>query len=451
MSQAYGMITNVVNNICHLAWIYVLFPETKYGKKKTLAILCVSFFLYELILMGVSCYLIGNGLFQTGTVERTYAFVAGYIVSAAFTGFVLFCFVSPLHPAKNVFYLSAYASLWTIVYIAISMITGSYSGTGSPVIWALRVALNLLFLIPYLLYVREPLYQTMRQIENGKWLIAILSGLGFCLVSVMLFYNDLMKSHDPIHLMLIISIYVFLVAVYVMISRYISDANASRRLRELQANEKFLRAQIEAYGEMEKNVRQTRHDLRHHNMVVMEYARKKDYQSILSYLEEYEERESAKYQNNEYGSGIIGTILSAYAERCGQNGVSFETDIRAEKAPDIADYDMVTILANILENAVNGSLLADGKPWVSTSIVQKDKKLVIVCRNSCARDANFRDGLAQDANFRDGPAQGRAQEGVGLESIRNAASKYGGDVAFSVKDEVFTCRVILNNKKKPEN
>ncbi len=69
------------------------------------------------------------------------------------------------------------------------------------------------------------------------------------------------------------------------------------------------------------------------------------------------------------------------------------------------------------------------------TIVHKGVKLMIQCRNSCAKNICFRDGLPQ--------AVGRI--GIGITSIVDTAAAYAGDTEFSAENGIFTGRILLND------
>ena len=192
----------------------------------------------------------------------------------------------------------------------------------------------------------------------------------------------------------------------------------------------------DSYKKMGESARQTRHDFRHHSMVVAEYAKNKDYQGILSYLSEYDEKEREKYLEVFCKNHAVDTVLSAYASRCEQSGIEMSADIWLEEAEGVSDYDLVTILANILENAVNGCMEVSGERRIEMFVGRKSSKLVIVCKNTCALDVLFENNLPKN----------RERDGIGVESILSTAAKHSGVVDFSASDGVFVCQVILSNR-----
>lgn len=428
-----AVITNIINNVFHLIWFCSIVAEPKHSRKKTVFIITAVTVLIEFLSLTL-LYARHVGILS---VSLTTSYFVGYLFLMILYAVMYIFLVSASHPAKSLFLVTAYFSLWAVIYSMISIITNTYVGAGNVVIWGLRIGLNLIVLIPYLLFFRERLFQMYKEIKSGYWLISTLSIMCFVMQSLFLFYNDRTRNHEAPFVVLIVFSFGFMVAVYAMVFRYMSQSAYAYRMKRFESNEKFLLSRIDSYEKMAENARQTRHDFRHHNMVVMEYARNKDYQGILSYLQEYEEKETEKYVGTFCKNHAVDTVLAAYVSRCEQSAIEVSTDIRMGEPTGIFDYDLVTILANILENAVNGCMKAEGRRRVEISVRQKGNKLIMVCKNTCVRDILFENGLPKS----------REHDGIGVESIMNTIKKYGGDADFSESDGIFVCRVILNNKR----
>ena len=423
------LIGILANNIFHTIWFCCIVPEPKYNRKRTVLIViatsvlytCVATFLCTVSFQKLSVPL---GLFL------------GYAVELLLYG-VMYCFlISASHPFKSLFLFTEYSSMHTMIIIIVSLIADAYT-LGSPFIWTMRAVFNLALLILYLRFFKKNMFRMYKQIRSGYKIISAISIMCYFIQSLFWFYNMKLNRREFFFDVLLLAFCGFTVVVYVMIFLYMAQSDHTNRMKQLQANEKFLQAQIDSYKKIGENARQTRHDFRHHSMVVSEYAKNKDYQAILSYLSEYDEKEHKKYQEAFCKNHATDTVLSAYASRCENNDIEINADVWLEENEGVSDYDLVTILANILENAVNGCMETEEKRRIEISIETKGSKLVIVCKNTCASDIMFENDLPKN----------REREGIGVESILSTAAKYGGVVDFSASDGVFVCQVILSNRK----
>lgn len=419
-----ALITNIINNIFHVVWFYNLVLEPKYGKVKTFAITAVTGFLFQLVIFAIF----------VGGSPSGHTYLMAYLFTAAVLMGMFLCVLSASHPAKSAFLVSAYFCLWTFIYGVISLITGSGAGAGNVVVWGLRIFLNLFFLFIYRRFFKKKLADIYRQMQSGYELIAVISGMMFVMMTFLLFFNEYKQERDAGHIFMMVLSYCFLLIVYVLLFYFMAQANHTHQLKQMRLHEKLLREQLSAYEKIEQNARQTRHDFRHHNIVVMELAEKKDYEGILQYLKEYERIEAEKQERNYCKNHALNSLISAYAKKAGQGGIDLSVEVCLEDTLCISEVDAVSVLANMLENAVHGCMETEGKREIEVKVKQANQILLLFCRNSCRDDILFCDGLPQSHDH----------EGVGVRSITNTVAKYAGDVDFSVRDGVFVCRALLN-------
>ena len=203
----------------------------------------------------------------------------------------------------------------------------------------------------------------------------------------------------------------------------------------LEMNEQFLYRQLELERKSQEEAARIRHDVRHHCMLIREYVKSKDMDSLLSYLEQYRgDTESTRPQRICANRAVNG-ILKAYVGYAEKENIQVTMKVDVAEKLAIRDIDLVAILANIFENAIKGCL-DSGKDQqrIHIDISQKGHKIVIQCRNSCAPDVHFRGGLPK-------PVKG---DGIGVSCIMRTASRYDGETDFCVKDGMFIVRVLLN-------
>jgi sensor histidine kinase regulating citrate/malate metabolism len=93
---------------------------------------------------------------------------------------------------------------------------------------------------------------------------------------------------------------------------------------------------------------------------------------------------------------------------------------------------LVTVVANILENALHGAVESKAKnPSITVSIKHKSGHIVISCENTCS----------QSLKFEEMPEH---LHGIGIHSVISTAEKYNGSCRFSASDGVFNCTIIMD-------
>ena len=420
-----ALVTNGINILFHVIWFVCMTIEPKYSRKKTVFIFAATGVLFQILEIWLS---------YTGILSRRLYYGVSYILGAITFGAV-YIFCVNIRPSKSVFLISAYYCLWTFIYNMTSIVTNSFAGAGNVRIWLLRIGLNLFFLILYQFYYKKRIRLLCHDIKSGDRTVTALSFLTFYMVTILVFVDNKQRSHSSLYLYILISVYIFVVVVYVVLFRFMGRLNHEWELKQMQLHERLLLEQIDSYEEGERNARQTRHDFRHHNIVVAEFVRNKDYQGALDYLQEYEKEEEEKYNRTFCSNHAVDHVLSAYVKRAERRGIEVKTDIRFWDASGISEVVLVSILANIMENAINGCMQARGKRYLELFITQKGTKFVIVCKNTCTSDILFENGIPKN----------KSRDSIGVESILRSVGKYSGNADFSAEDGIFTCRVVLCN------
>ena len=128
-------------------------------------------------------------------------------------------------------------------------------------------------------------------------------------------------------------------------------------------------------------------------------------------------------------------ILSAYAGHAAREKIRVDLDVTVEQDLPVRDIDLVAILANIFENAIQGCRSSGkDKPQIQMRMARKGHKIVIQCRNTSAENIHFYNGLPQ------------AERGssMGISSIVKTAARYDGETDFLVENGMFVTRVLLN-------
>ncbi len=420
-----ALITNIINNIFHVIWFNNLVLEPRHGKRKTLLItVSTGIFLQSFFLIAAH-----PGL------PRVVFFLGAYLLTAIVFGSVFLFLLSASNPKKAVFLISAYYCLWTFIYGLISLVTQSGVGAGSYAVWGLRFGLNLFFLFLYCRFFRKKLLYIYRQMQSGYGMITCISCLTFVMMTFLLLYNEYHKVKNASHIFTMTLCYLFMVIVHMLLFYFMAQANHAHQIRLMQMHEQLLMAQMEVYEKIERSARQSLHDFRHHNMVIMELAERQDYEGILKYLTEYERIENEKLDRKFSKNYAVNSLISAYMRKAQQSDIEMNADIRLDKTLCVSDVDLVCLFSNILENAVHGCAQTLKPRKIKIVAQQKNSMILLKCENSCIDDIRFYNGIPQ----------AKDHEGIGVESILNIVEKYNGDVHFTANNGVFECSVLLRN------
>jgi len=219
---------------------------------------------------------------------------------------------------------------------------------------------------------------------------------------------------------------------------YIAIFNGMKNIVELSREKQkslhteLLQAQVDAQAMEAEQVRQNRHDMRFHYQALMTLAKTGETDKIIDYLKTRSEILEAMTTGRFCENETINNVLKVFYQKAESQNITME--IRAAAKPDISvpSPTLVTIVANILENAIHGALEAHAeKPSITVSIKHKAGRLVISCENTCLPSLAFEE-------------MPDYMQGIGVHSVMSSAEKHNGSCRFSATDGVFSCMVIMD-------
>ena len=141
------------------------------------------------------------------------------------------------------------------------------------------------------------------------------------------------------------------------------------------------------------------------------------------------------------GNRIVDVIVNKYITECKINGIDFEFDIKNNNLSCIEYYDTVTILGNLLDNAVEAVSVAKEK-YISFETDFRNNFSVIIISNSCDRNP-----LNENGDITESTQDNKRLHGFGLKSVRKTIKKYNGDIAFDYDSDknIFVVTVMIES------
>lgn len=201
-----------------------------------------------------------------------------------------------------------------------------------------------------------------------------------------------------------------------------------------------LTKEMEAVHESNLETSLLRHDMRlllSNLALSIEQNDKENALNLISgYVAQIESASLHRYCQND----TINYILSNYESKCRSAGIAFQADIELDSL-SVDEIMFSSILSNALDNAVNAQMeLPEQDRLIRLLLKNSDGKLLLSIKNPfhCAPD--FWDYVNQI------PISRKEGHGYGTQSILYLTEKLGGKCQFSVENNTFVLRVILQDK-----
>ena len=372
-------------------------------------------------------------LFFTEFVLTNWAlqFFVGFVLSLV-GQYVIFFVTTKDRLAQRIFTMLTYSIFFCIAMSLCTMIRGTFSELH----WALTALVQAILLLAivfyYLRYVCTLCRAASKNINRG-WSQLIFVNVIFLIAVILssVFPVRLTSFTEPAFITFVF-LSIAIMAVYPVIFSSIKHMSEASEKRAVETQNKLLIAQIEAETAQLAADSQSRHDRRHHNSVMLEFANNNDIESIREYLKSLVESDSEVWGEVRHCDNLtINTVLTVYERRARENGISVKISAKASQDLEVSPQDLVIVIANLFENAIHATQKHKNPNKVIDIIIKGNaQRLLIKVENPCKNNLTFDETLY----------------GVGIHSVIATTNKYEGMYDFIAEDGIFSAKISLNLK-----
>ena len=372
-------------------------------------------------------------LFYTEFVLTNWAlqFFVGFILSLV-GQYVIFFATTKGKLAQRIFTMLTYSIFFCIITTPFILVKDALSELH----WSLTVLVQAILLLAivfyYLRYVCTLCRAASKNINRG-WSQLIFVNVIFLITVILssVFPVRLTSFTEPAFITFVF-LSISIMAVYPVIFSSIKHMSEAAEKRAVETQNKLLIAQIEAETAQLAADSQARHDRRHHNLVMLEFANNNDIERVREYLKSLVESDSEVRGEIRYCENMtINTVLTVYERRAKENGISVQISAKASRELDVSPQDLVIVIANLFENAIHATAKHKSKEkMIDISIKGSAQRLLIKIDNPCKNNLTFDETLY----------------GVGIRSVIATTNKYEGMYDFTAEDGIFSAKISLNLK-----
>lgn len=122
--------------------------------------------------------------------------------------------------------------------------------------------------------------------------------------------------------------------------------------------------------------------------------------------------------------------------------ISYEINVEFPQNTNILPHDMCTILANLLDNAIEAVGAMEELGTVELTIRRINHFLLIKVSNSCATQKE------KFVNYPSTTKENKELHGWGLPSVKDAVDKYNGTLKCTNENNLFNVTIMIFFEKK---
>jgi len=206
--------------------------------------------------------------------------------------------------------------------------------------------------------------------------------------------------------------------------------------------EEYYSIQYQLMRESVEKMQSIRHDMKSHLSTIKTYSASGNQEDIVFYLNYLLEdmKESELYSNT--GNMAIDSIVNYKLRSVKTDDVKLDLKILVPAVLHVETVDIVTIIGNILDNALEAVSKVDDKV-INLNIALNNGALLIKSENTFNGEVKYQRGKMGKNNEMEIYSL-KPGHGYGLKNIKRAVDKYDGYLDIAHSNNIFSVRILLS-------
>ncbi len=135
---------------------------------------------------------------------------------------------------------------------------------------------------------------------------------------------------------------------------------------------------------------------------------------------------------------IVNAILNTKYQEADEKGIVFVFRINDLSGLMIKDEDIVTVLSNLLNNAIEACETCSDKRIIKFKFVKEDDKVIIAVRNTFNYSVVYENGEIKSTKVANAE-----EHGIGIKNVLRIIEKYGGSYVIEDQNKEFYFSIVI--------
>ncbi len=298
-------------------------------------------------------------------------------------------------------------------------------------------------LLGIILWTGKQLGRKKHEVLTGRewWCLFAVSFITIFLIAAMMVKEDLFRAADLSSSNTYIAIGVVVVNVIVCYLVY-SIMEREMQLREYAVFREKVKSETAMYRSISENLERQRkrtHEYKNQIAAIHALTADEQYQELKAYLEKIDNALSLNMDAIDTNNVIVNAILNTKYREAGGKGITFVLKVNDLSKLRMAEEDIVVILSNLLNNALEAAGQCKDK-IVKLKFVLEGEQAVISVKNSMETKP-----IAEDGKFRTTKTGEAGEHGIGIHNVVETVEKYGGKYVIDYDEGNFQITILIPN------
>lgn len=272
-------------------------------------------------------------------------------------------------------------------------------------------------------------------VSKSSWLATI-----FVPITTMYMEFNFIMSDNISKVNACISIIIVLLLNYICLYMYnsLSSVYQSKMNEALLEQEKnYYLNQCELMKESTEQLRAFRHDMKNQLYVIKKMCDDNMNDEVSVQLGKHAEKLDIKTSYSNSGNMIVDSIVNFKLKNADVNGINVETEITIPEKLNIEISDLITVLGNLLDNALTALSSVSKDKNLYLKIIYDRSRVIICVKNTYNTPVKYVNGeIVTTKTDSD-------NHGYGLKNIKNTVEKYDGYTEITHEACTFSVDILM--------
>ncbi|MDE6626056.1 MAG: GHKL domain-containing protein [Lachnospiraceae bacterium] len=260
-----------------------------------------------------------------------------------------------------------------------------------------------------------------------------------CVIAAMIGTSGGIKNQKQEDVFIVIA--VGLVGLNIIIFYLINDiVERERRIQEDKIFRLKVKNQTEMYRSISENFdkqRRKTHEYKNQIMCMESLLEKKNYAELEEYIKNISGNLSKERNYLNTNNVFVDAILNTKFREIEEKGIVLVFKINELSELSINDEDIVIILSNLLNNAIEACEKCKGQKLIKIKFVKEEREIIISVKNTYDNKIVYHEGEIQTSK------SNLDEHGIGIKNIIDTIAKYDGSYVIQSDGYEFYFSIII--------
>lgn len=279
--------------------------------------------------------------------------------------------------------------------------------------------------------------EALADIEWGRFLFLPISTM--IIIANMIFLFSYVDNQEQANLLIIIAI--VLVAINIGVFWLIKDI--LRREIKIQENRILklkIKSQTNLYHSISENFdkqKKSTHEYKNNLLCMQALIQDKEYEKLENYLEKINVKLKKEINAIDTNNIIINAIINTKYQEAIEKNIVFVVEVNDLSFLRIQEEDIVIILSNLLNNAIEGCEKCKTKKVIKLKFILENKQVILSVANT------YKGEVFMEGNIFKTTKENEEEHGIGMYNIVDTIQKYHGSYVIKNNESEFKVSIII--------